>query len=88
MLRRWAVISVVLYLLMGWVIIIAARPLMSALAPGGLALLLAGGLAYTAGIIFYAWRKLPYHHAIWHAFVLAGSICHFFAVLLFVVPSP
>ena len=88
MLRRWAVISVVLYLLMGWVIIIAARPLMGALAPGGLALLLAGGLAYTAGIIFYAWRKLPYHHAVWHAFVLAGSICHFFAVLLFVLPSP
>jgi hemolysin III len=88
MLRRWAVISVVLYLLMGWVIIIAARPLMSAVAPGGLALLLAGGLAYTAGIIFYAWRKLPYHHAVWHAFVLAGSICHFFAVLLFVVPPP
>lgn len=86
MLRRWTAISVALYLVMGWVAIIAAQPMLEAVAPGGLALLLAGGLAYTAGVVFYAWKRLPYHHAVWHAFVLAGSICHFFAVLLFVVP--
>jgi hemolysin III len=86
MLRRWTAISVALYLVMGWVAIIAAQPMLEAVAPGGLALLLAGGLSYTAGVVFYAWKRLPYHHAVWHAFVLAGSICHFFAVLLFVVP--
>ena len=52
----------------------------------GLILLLAGGLAYTLGSVFYVWRRLPYHHAIWHVFVLAGSIFHFFAVLFYVVP--
>jgi hemolysin III len=87
MLRRWPVASVVLYLVMGWVAIVAIRPMLENVAPGGLALLLAGGLAYTAGVVFYAWKRLPYHHAIWHAFVLAGSTCHFFAVLLFVVPT-
>ena len=86
MLRRWTALSVVLYLVMGWVAILATRPMLEAIAPGGLALLLAGGLAYTLGVVFYAWKRLPYHHAVWHAFVLAGSICHFFAVLLFVVP--
>jgi hemolysin III len=86
MLRRWTAISVALYLVMGWVAIVAAQPMLEAVAPGGLALLLAGGLSYTAGVVFYAWKRLPYHHAVWHAFVLAGSICHFFAVLLFVVP--
>jgi len=54
----------------------------------GLVLLLAGGLCYTLGVIFYAWKRLPYGHAVWHLFVLAGSICHFFAVLLYVIPRP
>lgn len=53
---------------------------------GGLALLLAGGIAYTVGVIFYKWRSLPYNHAVWHGFVLAGSALHFFAVLFYVVP--
>ncbi|MCK5203458.1 MAG: hemolysin III family protein, partial [Desulfobacterales bacterium] len=51
-----------------------------------LILLLAGGLAYTIGCLFYAWRRLPYNHAIWHLFVLAGSVCHFFAILFYVLP--
>jgi len=58
------------------------------LVSGGLVLLAAGGLAYTGGVAFYKWRRLPYHHAIWHGFVLAGSTLHYFAVLLYVIPRP
>jgi hemolysin III len=74
-----------LYLIMGWGIIVAARPLLEELPLVGFALLLAGGLAYTVGVIFFVWKR-PYHHVAWHVFVLAGSICHFFAVLLYVIP--
>ena len=74
-----------LYLLMGWAALIAIRPLVGNLAPGGLALLFGGGLAYSAGVVFYAWRGFHYHHAVWHVFVLAGSILHFFAVLIYVL---
>ncbi len=81
------ILSVVLYLLLGWCVIWVIAPLSRALPPRGLELLFAGGLAYTIGVIFYAWKKLPYHHAIWHVFVLAGSILHFFAVLVSVIPS-
>lgn len=79
-------LQLLLYLAMGWIIVVAARPLMRELALGGLVLLVAGGLAYTLGVIFFIWRRLPFHHAVWHVFVLAGSICHFFAVLLYVIP--
>jgi len=57
------------------------------IAPGGLVLLVTGGLFYTLGVIFYMWKTLLYHHAIWHLFVLAGSTCHFFSVLLYVIPD-
>lgn len=77
---------VVLYVLMGWAVIVAAKPMLQNVATGGLVLLLLGGLTYTAGIIFYGWRKLPYSHAIWHVFVLMASIFHFFAVLMYVIP--
>ncbi len=86
MLRKWTVLSVVLYVAMGWVVVVATKPLLSTVAPGGLVLLLLGGLAYTGGVVFYAWRRMPYHHAIWHLFVLAGSVFHFFAVLFYVIP--
>lgn len=76
------------YLAMGWIVALVAKPLVTAVPAGGLALLLAGGLAYTVGVIFYKWRSLPYNHAVWHGFVLAGSALHFFAVLLYVVPWP
>jgi hemolysin III len=78
--------QLVLYLTMGWAIVTAARPLIAALPMGGLLLLLGGGLAYTLGVVFFLWRRLPFHHAVWHVFVLGGSVCHFFAVLLYVVP--
>ena len=84
---RHPVLSVVLYVLMGWTVVIATRPLLQTIAPGGLALLVAGGLAYTLGITFYAWKRLPYGHSVWHGFVLLGSAFHFFAILFFVVPS-
>jgi hemolysin III len=79
-------LQLVLYLVMGWSVVAAARPLLRGLAPAGLVLLAAGGLAYTLGVIFFVWRSLRFHHAVWHVFVLAGSICHFFAVLLYVIP--
>ena len=86
LLRRWFRASLFLYVAMGWAILAAIKPLMAAVAPGGLILLLLGGLAYTSGIIFYVRRSMRYHHAIWHVFVLAGSTLHFFAVLFYVIP--
>ncbi len=84
--RRLPAFSVVISVAMGWAVVVAVKPMLSSVAVGGLVLLALGGIAYTAGIGFYAWRKLPYHHAIWHLFVLAGSILHYFAVLFYVIP--
>jgi len=86
LLRRWQGISLALYIGMGWVVVVAIKPMLDAVAPGGLILLLLCGLAYTSGVFFYLWKSLRYHHAIWHGFVLAGSILHFFAVLFYVIP--
>lgn len=83
---RLRALSLVLYVAMGWVVVVAVKPLLAALPTGGLVLLLLGGLAYTGGLAFYAWRRLPYGHAVWHLFVLAGTVLHFLAVLLYVVP--
>jgi hemolysin III len=84
--RRYRAVSMGLYLGMGWSILAAINPMLVRVPFGGLVLLLAGGLAYTLGIGFYVLRRLRYHHAIWHVFVLAGSILHFFAILLYVIP--
>jgi hemolysin III len=81
--RRPTTLFVSLYLAMGWCVVVAARPLLAAVAPGGIALLVAGGLAYSVGVVFYVWHR-PYHHAIWHAFVLVGSAFHYAAVLRYV----
>jgi len=86
MLRRCTSVSVALYVAMGWAVVIAIKPLLASVATGGLVLLILGGIAYTAGVGFYVWRRLPYNHMIWHIFVLAGSILHFFAVLFYVIP--
>jgi hemolysin III len=80
-------ISLMLYLSMGWLILIALRPLCTNLSQKGLELLVAGGLTYSIGVIFYIFDDLPYYHAVWHTFVLAGSICHYFAILLYTIPS-
>jgi hemolysin III len=75
-----------LYIAMGWLVVIATKPFILGMPLGGLLLVFFGGVAYTAGIIFYRWRTLPYNHAIWHLFVLAGSMLHFLAVLWYVIP--
>ena len=85
-LRRYRAGLILLYVIMGWAVVAATQPMLANVARGGLWLLLAGGLAYTGGIVFYLWKKLPYNHAIWHLFVLAGSCLHYFAILFYVVP--
>jgi hemolysin III len=82
--RRTRRFSVVLCLGMGWLAALAAGPLSRALPAQAIALLLGGGVAYTLGVVFYAWRR-PFHHAVWHVFVLAGSACHFACVLGYVL---
>jgi hemolysin III len=83
--KRRGILSVIIYLLMGWIALVAIRPLSLALPGAGMTLLIAGGLFYTIGIVFYALDKRMIHsHGIWHLFVLAGSACHFFAIFLYV----
>jgi hemolysin III len=83
---RYPLVSTLAYLFAGWLVVIAAKPLLANVPHDGLWLLLAGGLCYSVGVIFYLWRKLRFHHAVWHTFVLGGSTCHFLAVLLFLLP--
>ena len=85
---RFPVSSVLLYLGMGWLGVIAARPLMQTLTTHELTWIVAGGLAYTAGVPFYMWKGRRFTHAIWHLFVLAGVACHFVAVLSVMTPRP
>ncbi len=79
---RFEAVSVALYLLMGWLIVVAARPVMRDLPPGMLLWIVLGGLAYTLGVFFYVNDRRPYFHAIWHLFVLGGSTLHFFGIIL------
>jgi hemolysin III len=81
---KW--LSAAVYLAMGWMIVLPGKYLVAALPTGGLVLLLAGGLCYSLGTIFYVMKRVRYMHAVWHAFVMAGSACHFFAVILYVLP--
>lgn len=82
---RFEVFSTLLYLVMGWLIVIDFSALKAAVPFNGLLYLAAGGIFYTVGIIFYAIDKIPYNHVIWHLFVLAGAICHYVMVLNYVV---
>lgn len=84
---RYKKISTALFLGMGWLIIVAARPMLQHVPTGALVLLAAGGLSYSVGAIFYLWRQLPYNHALWHLFVLGGTTCHFFAIFSYLIPS-
>lgn len=77
---------VALYLAMGWLVVVATKPLIENIGAGGMAFLAGGGLAYTVGVIFYKWRRLPYSHAIWHGFVLLGGGLHYFGVLFYLIP--
>ena len=80
-------VNCVLYLVMGWLVIVVLDPLLESLSTGGLWLLVAGGVVYSVGVLFYVWEKLPYSHAIWHVFVFAGTVLQFFSVLLYVIPE-
>ncbi|MGQ0585684.1 MAG: PAQR family membrane homeostasis protein TrhA [Gammaproteobacteria bacterium] len=80
-------LSLAIYLGMGWCIVVAIKPLLDTLATGGLVLMLLGGLSYTGGVAFYVLDHKKYFHAIWHAFVLAGSVLQYFAVLFYVIPG-
>ena len=78
---RFPRLSTAVYIAMGWLAIIALKPLLAHVGVAGMMWLLAGGLCYTAGVLFFAWERLRYGHMVWHLFVAAGSVCHFFAVL-------
>ena len=81
-------LSLPLYLAMGWMVVVALEPLSRSMQPEGLTLLFLGGIAYTLGVVFYAWERLPFNHAVWHLFVRAGSACHFSCVVGYVIPGP
>ena len=80
-------INCLLYLSMGWLAVFVIDPLVSTLDSTGLALLVAGGLAYTVGVVFYIFERIPFSHAIWHTFVFAGTTLQFFRVLFYVIPG-
>ncbi|NOZ09281.1 MAG: hemolysin III family protein [FCB group bacterium] len=84
---RYNTLSVIVYVLMGWVVVVAIKPMLVNVSATGLILLLSGGLLYTLGILFYRWKSLPFSHAVWHLFVLGGSICHFWAIYFSVLPA-
>ena len=85
--HRFQKLSVLAYIMMGWLCVVAFKEMLENIPMDGLIWLGVGGAAYTVGVIFYALRKIPYMHAIWHIFVLGGSICHYFAVLFYLAPS-
>lgn len=85
--ERYRTARIVACLFAGWLILVALKPLLAAVPAPGVWLLFAGGICYTLGVAFYLWRRLRYHHAVWHGFVMGGSTCHFLAVLLFLVPA-
>lgn len=80
-------LSLALYLGLGWVVVIAVKPMLDQVATGGLVLLLLGGLSYTLGVFFYVRHTMAYHHAIWHLFVMLGSLLHFFSIFFYVIPA-
>ncbi len=85
--HRMRFVSSLIYLFMGWIILIAIRPLIQSVPLGGLLWLLAGGLAYSMGVIFYLKKQNRFNHVIWHFFVLAGAISHFFSIFFYVLPA-
>jgi hemolysin III len=84
--HRFKILAPLIYLFMGLLLFFAIKPAIVLIPTGGLQLVLVGGFFYIFGLIFYAWKRLLYHHAIWHLFVLAGSICHYIAVYFFLIP--
>lgn len=83
--KKFIILSTLTYIIMGWLIVVAWQPLTDVFHQNGIVLLVSGGIIYTVGAIFYVWKKIPYHHVIWHLFVIVGSCLHFFAVFLYVI---
>jgi len=84
--HRFKILAPLTYLFLGWLIIFAIKPAMELIPRPGIHLLLAGGLFYSFGLVFYAWKRLLFHHAIWHLFVFGGSVCHYLAVYYHAIP--
>ena len=87
LMKRAEWLNCLLYLLLGWCVVLVFEPLMAALPSAGIWLLAAGGVVYSLGVIFYLWERIPYNHAIWHLFVLGGTALQFFSVLFYVLPA-
>jgi len=83
--HKFVFLSTLAYIMMGWIIVFAWGPLTEAMHQNGILFLVIGGIVYTVGAIFYVWKGIPYHHVIWHIFVVVGSILHFFAVFFYVI---
>lgn len=84
--HRFHLLRVLSYVVLGWLVVLSGSELFAALHEGGVWLLSIGGIVYTLGVIFYVGKSIPFNHAIWHDFVLAGSACHYFAIYLYVWP--
>lgn len=83
--HRFKILSPLIYLFMGWLILFDIKAAVEFIPHPAMALLLTGGILYSGGMVFYCWKKFRFHHAIWHLFVLAGSACHYFAILYYVI---
>ncbi|MEM9667264.1 MAG: hemolysin III family protein, partial [Bacteroidota bacterium] len=86
--HRFKALSTLLYVAMGWMAVLFLEPLFQALPAAGIWWLVAGGLSYTVGVVFFVWERLPFSHAIWHVFVLIGSVCHFVVIWKYVLALP
>ena len=84
---RYRAVAVASYVALGWLCVVAIKPMLTLIPAGALAWLVAGGVAYTSGVFFFASKRVRHSHAIWHLFVLCGSVCHYLAVVLYVIPS-
>ncbi|MDY3929918.1 MAG: hemolysin III family protein, partial [Clostridia bacterium] len=84
-LEKFSKVSLVLYVLMGWAIIFSIGDIVRSVEFPGVVLLIVGGIVYTVGVIFYVLKKYRYMHSVWHLFVLGGSVCHYFSILLYVI---
>ena len=82
--NRFKILSTIIYLIMGWTAIIAIKPLIRVISINGIRLLIAGGIIYSTGVVFYLWKNLRFHHVLWHLFVIGGSTALYFAILLYV----
>ena len=85
--RRLHGLRIGLYVALGWLVVAWGKPVFDGLGPPGAGLLVAGGLAYMVGIVFYRWQRLPFHRPVWHLFVIAGSACHFAAIAFYAIPA-